>query len=160
MDYSIYVLEIQEVEGKNIVENCLREVIQKCEELNLYCIIEIMGEESVKLGLMSGGASTFPYSVFESLVDNITQTKEMNQIERRGFFDRMFSFFRQEPSGAVETARPVETTSLVEKKIDKSVLEQLKNKTEIVRVKIEIEEETEQMNRIGGLYELECRLFQ
>lgn len=160
MEYSAYILEIQEIEGKNIVKKYLSEVIEKCKELDLYCVIEIMNEENSKKDMMVGGSSTFPYSLFESAADNITKLKEDNQRERKSLFDGLFGFFKKEKEKDETTdVNVIEPLKIITpKQIDISVLDNLKNITEIVRVKIEIEEKIEQINQIQGLYELENRL--
>lgn len=160
MNYSTYILEIQEIDGKNIVGKYLNDTIQRCEELNIFCVVEILDEEKDKK--IFGGSSTFPYSLFESIADSIVKTKDNNQKERKSIFDGLFSFSKTEQQehtsyNSIDSDEPFMKDG--NKEIDKSFIVNLKNKTEIVRILLKIEDDIEIINTGSGIYELESKLY-
>lgn len=160
MDYSSYVLEIQEIEGKNIVKKYLGEVVEHCKRLDLFCTIEILhDDDKIDPSLMVGGGSTtFPYNLFESVANRMNVTKEVNQQGRKGIVDRLFSFFNKNK----DVQEDSEKRELLEvdypKEIDESYVHSLKNITGIVRILIRIRELIEDVKENQSLYELETRL--
>lgn len=159
MDYSSYVLEIQEIEGKNIVKTYLGEVVEQCKKLDLFCSIEILPDEDLDAQLMLGGGSTtFPYNLFEAVADKMNVVKAVNQEGRTGIVERLFSFFNKDKSSQEDSEKRKLLEVNYPKDIDESYLNQLKNVTEIVRVLIRIRELVEDVEENKGLYELEIRL--
>lgn len=159
MDYSSYVLEIQEIEGKNIVKKYLEEVVEQCKRLDIFCIIEILPDNEIAPPLIVGGGSTtFPYNLFESVADKMNITKAINQQGRKGIVEKLFSFFNKN-KGNEENSEKRELLEIdYPKDIDESYLQSLKNITEIVRILIRIRELEEDVKENQGLYELEIRL--
>lgn len=159
MDYSSYVLEIQEIEGKNIVKKYLEEVVEQCKKLGLFCVIEILPDEDIDSArILGGGTTSFPYNLFESVADKMNLTKAVNQEGRKGIVEKLFSFFNKNKGSEVDSEKRELLEINYPKDIDESYVNQLKNITEIVRVLIKIREPEEDARENQGLYELEIRL--
>jgi hypothetical protein len=160
MDYSSYVLEIQEIEGKNIVKKYLGEVVEHCKRLDLFCTIEIIpdDDEIDPSLIVGGGSTTFPYNLFESLADRMNIAKAVNQQGRKGIVDRLFSFFNKNKDLQEDSEKRELLGIDYPKEIDESYIHSLKNITGIVRILIRIRELIEDVKENQSLYELENRL--
>ena len=76
-----YLLEIQEISGKNIAQNYVDELISKFEKLNIKYEFELApNEEDINLNKIVGGSDlTFPYNYFESFANNIKKLVNKTQ---------------------------------------------------------------------------------
>jgi hypothetical protein len=79
-----FVLNIQEVPGKKITENYLKELTSKLKAISdkrtyIQYNFKLITESNVEYSKMMGGGngveSTFPYNVFEGLFDRLSQKK-------------------------------------------------------------------------------------
>ena len=147
-------IDIQEIQGKHVVETLLEDVVDKCKELNIICNIDILTNKL----MVGGGDSTFPFNLFEKAADKITILKEVKEQKSKSIFDRLFSFDTTKNYATNDT--PVinepEPEPEPEPVIDLSYKQKLSDSTEIIHIKIKLFDKTIDTNLCGGsIHELE-----
>jgi hypothetical protein len=107
-----YLLKILEIPGKSVTQKYIDVIKDKLESLDLKYSLDIVLDENLihnvnnNNGTQSGGASTFPYNSFESVLDNLirkeqsdknwitTASEKLEQYKNKqqGFLDSFFSY--------------------------------------------------------------------
>lgn len=107
-----YLLKILEIPGKSVTQKYIDVIKDKLDKLDLKYSLDIVLDENLlhnvtnTNGVQSGGASTFPYSSFESIIDNLirkgqtdknwitTSHEKLEQYKNKqqGFLDKLFSY--------------------------------------------------------------------
>lgn len=107
-----YLLKILEIPGKSVTQNYIDVIKNKLESLDLKYSLDIILDENLihnvnnNNSVQSGGASTFPYSSFESVLDNLIRKEqtdknwittsheklEQYKNKQQGFLDKLFSY--------------------------------------------------------------------
>jgi hypothetical protein len=106
-----YLLKILEIPGKSVTQQYIAILRDKLDKQGLKYSIRIVVDENLLENMQSeniqtGGASTFPFNVVENLFERLFHSKqkekdwithtydklEEHKTERRGIFDRLFSY--------------------------------------------------------------------
>ena len=107
-----YLLKILEIPGKSVTQKYIDIIKDNLDRLNLKYSLDIVLDENLihtinsTNSVQSGGASTFPYSSFESVIDNLIRKEEsdknwittasekleQHKTKQQGFLDRFFSY--------------------------------------------------------------------
>jgi len=107
-----YLLKILEIPGKSVTQKYIDVIKDKLDSLDLKYSLDIVLDENLlhtvsnTNGGQSGGASTFPYSSFEAILDNLirkgqtdknwitTSHEKLEQYKNKqqGFLDKFFSY--------------------------------------------------------------------
>ena len=107
-----YLLKILEIPGKSVTQKYIDLIKDNLDRLDLKYSLDIVLDENLihtinsTNSVQSGGASTFPYSSFESVIDNLIRKEEsdknwittasekleQHKVKQQGFLDRFFSY--------------------------------------------------------------------
>jgi hypothetical protein len=107
-----YLLKILEIPGKSVTQKYIDAIKDKLDNLKLKYSFDIVLDENLidnlnnTNGVQSGGASTYPYNMFESMLDNlirkeqadknsiVTSHEKLDQYktEQQGYIDKFFSY--------------------------------------------------------------------
>ena len=107
-----YLLKILEIPGKSVTQQYIDVIKDKLDSLELKYSLDIVLDENLihnvnnANGMQSGGASTFPYNSFESVIDNLIRKEqsdknwiitsreklEQHKTKQQGFLDSFFSY--------------------------------------------------------------------
>jgi hypothetical protein len=178
-----FVLNIQEVPGKKITENYLKDLTSKLKEIsNKYTYIQynfkVITESNVEYSKMMGGGggdSTFPYNVFEGLFDRLSQKKTTNnesivpesnvekdettnvvpESKNKGIFERLFSYI---PSVGTINTPTIDLSFTMPMDLENLVQDPITYDDEydgVTHVLVTIYDKIETMGYIGGLAQLE-----
>lgn len=100
-----FIFKIYEIANKHIAENYVNEVKQQLEEKSIKHSFQLITEPDNNV-MYGGSDSTYPYNLFESAFDGITnrikgvvpKTNTESYAIRKGIFDRLFSSFSTAPT--------------------------------------------------------------
>lgn len=146
-----YLLKILEIPGKSVTQQYIDVIKDKLESLDLKYSLDIVLDENLihnvnnANGMQSGGASTFPYNSFESVIDNLIRKEqsdknwiitsreklEQHKTKQQGFLDSFFSYKPLEDVKEVtfDTAEPSDKT--LDEPSDEISVEQTNHKINI-----------------------------
>jgi len=99
-----FVFRIYEIANKHIAETYVNEASSKMNQLSLKYNFQLINEEDGKKIMFGGSDSTYPYNLFESVFDGISnrvrgvapKVPSVSLTARKGMFDRIFSVFKTE----------------------------------------------------------------
>lgn len=107
-----YLLKILEIPGKSVTQKYIDVIKDKLDNLDLKYSFDIVLDENLinnlnnTNGVQSGGASTYPYNMFESMLDNLIRREqsdknwittsreklEQYKTKQQGYIDKFFSY--------------------------------------------------------------------
>lgn len=107
-----YLLKILEIPGKSVTQKYIDVIKDKLDNLDLKYSFDIVLDENLidnlnnTNGVQSGGASTYPYNMFESMVDNLIRREQSDKnwittsrekleeykTKQQGYIDKFFSY--------------------------------------------------------------------
>ena len=154
-----YLLEIQEISGKNIAQNYVDELISKFEKLNIKYEFELApNEEDINLNKIVGGSDlTFPYNYFESFANNIKKlvNKTQNKEENKNYILNLFeSKSKKEEDVGIENNNS-ESIDYIEEDKKKSALVLPKHYTGLIKIHLTIYDVSNKSNKfVGRIYDL------
>jgi hypothetical protein len=125
-----FVFRIYEIANKHIAETYVNDASNKMDQLSIKYNFQLINEEDGNKIMFGGSDSTYPYNLFESVFDGISnrvrgvvpKIPSVSLSARKGIFDRIFSSFKTEPSSSedkvVSSEDKVVSTSIVEPNVD------------------------------------------
>lgn len=107
-----YLLKILEIPGKSVTQKYIDVIKDKLDNLDLKYSFDIVLDENLldslnnTNGVQSGGASTYPYNMFESMLDNLIRREQSDKnwiitsrekleeykTKQQGYIDKFFSY--------------------------------------------------------------------
>jgi len=164
-DYDIvpseFLLEIQEISGKNVAQNYIDELIKKFEKLNIKYEFELVpNNEEIELNKYIGGSDlTFPYNYFDSFASNVKKVlNNPNTNENKNYILNLFQKKSKE-----NTELPSVENEYVDENIDtnidtndkkKSTLVLPKHYTGLIKVYLLIYDKSMKSRMVGRIYDL------
>ena len=94
-----FVINILEIPGKNTSDDFIKNTIERLDKLGVEYQIEQNNNTSDN-SLQNGGGSTFPYNMFETVVNKIKSNPKQPEVDtgvRTSIYDKLFSYFKKEP---------------------------------------------------------------
>lgn len=96
-----FVFRIYEIANKHIAETYVNDASNKMDQLSIKYKFQLINEEDGNKIMFGGSDSTYPYNLFESVFDGISnrvrgvvpKVPSVSLSERKGIFDRIFSGF-------------------------------------------------------------------
>ena len=112
-----FLLEIQEISGKNIAQNYVDDLSSKFEKLKLRYEFELVpNDEEVELNKYIGGSDlTFPYNYFDSFASSIkTVLNNIRSVDKnKNYISNLFERKPKEKSElAVEEEKPIDSVTI------------------------------------------------
>jgi hypothetical protein len=106
-----FVFRIYEIANKHIAETYVNDASNKMDQLSIQYKFQLINEEDSNKIMFGGSDSTYPYNLFESVFDGISnrvrgvvpKVPSVSLSTRKGIFDRIFSGF----STGLETSNNV-----------------------------------------------------
>lgn len=159
-----FLLEIQEISGKNIAQNYVDDLSSKFEKLKLSYEFELVpNDEEVELNKYIGGSDlTFPYNYFDSFASSIKKVLNNNRSvdKNKNYILNLFEKTPKEKSElAVEVVEEEEkliesvTTDYNDKK--KSTLVLPKQYTGLIKIYLTIYDKSNMSSKsVGRIYDL------
>ena len=179
-----FVLNIQEVPGKKITENYLKELTSKLKTISdertyIQYNFKLITESDIEYSKMMGGGagdSTFPYNIFEGLFDRLSQKKPTDtedvalvsndekdnittpvvpESKNKGIFERLFSYI---PSVGTISTPAIDLSFTMPHDFENLVQDPIEHNDEydgVTHVLVTIYDKTETMGYVGGLVQLE-----
>lgn len=103
-----FVFRIYEIANKHIAETYVNNASNKMDQLSIKYKFQLINEEDGNKIMFGGSDSTYPYNLFESVFDGISnrvrgvvpKVPSISLSARKGIFDRIFSSFKIEPSSS------------------------------------------------------------
>lgn len=95
-----FVINILELPGKNTSADFIKNTIERLDNLGFEYKIE-QNTNTYYNSLQTGGGSTFPYNMFETVVNKIKSTSKQPEVDtgvRTSIYDKLFSYFKKEPT--------------------------------------------------------------
>lgn len=154
-----YLLKILEIPGKSVTQKYIDSIKNKLDSLELKYSFDIVLDENLienlnnMNGVQSGGASTYPYNMFESMLDNlirkdqsdknwITTTNdklEQYKNKQKSVFEKLFSYKPLDDVKEVTfdtTKQPIEMSNSSSEEIPDGLSEEISD--EVVKHTIDI----------------------
>lgn len=96
-----FVFRIYEIANKHIAETYVNDASNKMDQLSIKYKFQLINEEDGNKIMFGGSDSTYPYNLFESVFDGISnrvrgvvpKVPSVSLSARKGIFDRIFSGF-------------------------------------------------------------------
>ena len=160
-----FLLEIQEISGKNIAQNYVDDLSSKFEKLKLRYEFELVpNDEEVELNKYIGGSDlTFPYNYFDSFASSIKRVLNKNSqslYKNKNYILNLFEKKSKEKSElAVEVVeeeeKPIETITIDNNDKKKSTLVLPKQYTGLIKIYLTIYDKSNMSSKsVGRIYDL------
>jgi len=157
-----FLLEIQEISGKNIAQNYVDDLSLKFEKLKLRYDFEVVpnDDDEIKLNKYIGGSDlTFPYNYFDSFANSIKRVFNKNSqslYKNKNYILNLFEKNSKEKSElAVEEEKPIETVTIDNNDKKKSTLVLPKQYTGLIKIYLTIYDKSNMSSKsVGRIYDL------
>jgi hypothetical protein len=157
-----FLLEIQEISGKNIAQNYVDDLSSKFEKLKLRYDFEVVpnDDDEIKLNKYIGGSDlTFPYNYFDSFASSIKRVLNKNSqslYKNKNYILNLFEKKSKEKSElAVEEEKPIETVTIDNNDKKKSTLVLPKQYTGLIKIYLTIYDKSNMSSKsVGRIYDL------
>jgi hypothetical protein len=125
-----FVFRIYEIANKHIAETYVNDASNKMDQLSIKYNFQLIKEEDGNKIMFGGSDSTYPYNLFESVFDGISnrvrgvvpKVPSVSLSARKGIFDRIFSSFKIEPSSSndkdISSEDKAVSTPIIEPTVD------------------------------------------
>jgi hypothetical protein len=159
-----FLLEIQEISGKNIAQNYVDDLSSKFEKLKLSYEFELVpNDEEVELNKYIGGSDlTFPYNYFDSFASSIKKVLNNNRSvdKNKNYILNLFEKTPKEKSElAVEVVEEeeklIESVTIDNNDKKKSTLVLPKQYTGLIKIYLTIYDKSNMSSKsVGRIYDL------
>jgi hypothetical protein len=159
-----FLLEIQEISGKNIAQNYVDDLSSKFEKLKLRYDFEVVpNDEEVELNKYIGGSDlTFPYNYFDSFASSIKRVLNKNSqslYKNKNYILNLFEKKSKEKSElaveVVEEEKPIETVTIDNNDKKKSTIVLPKQYTGLIKIYLTIYDKSNMSSKsVGRIYDL------
>jgi len=159
-----FLLEIQEISGKNIAQNYVDDLSSKFEKLKLSYEFELVpNDEEVELNKYIGGSDlTFPYNYFDSFASSIKKVLNNNRSvdKNKNYILNLFEKTPKEKSEIAVEVEEVEEKLIESVTVDnndkkKSTLVLPKQYTGLIKIYLTIYDKSNMSSKsVGRIYDL------